>query len=71
MRFLFTDHGRLRALQRGVAGQEVELVLKAYDDERDGWIPGSRMRTGPIDGRRLAVLFFPGDPIVVHSVWWE
>ena len=71
MEFVFTDHGRMRALERGVGGQEVASVLQSYQDECDGWIPGSVIRIGRTDGKRLAVPFFPGDPLFVHSVWWE
>lgn len=68
---IFDDHGRMRALERGVSGVEVEGVLNRFDDEYDGWIAGSRVRVGRANGRRLAVLFFPGERVIVHSVWWE
>lgn len=71
MRFRFDAHGRLRALQRNVSGEEVRIVMKRYEEEYDGWIAGSRIRVGRTNGRRLAVLFFSGSPMVIHSVWWE
>jgi len=69
--FRFDDHGTMRSLERGVSGAEVEVVPQHYDEQYDGWIAGSKVRVGKTDGKRLAVLFFPGEPTVVHSVWWE
>lgn len=66
MRFVFDDHGAMRALERGINGLEVQLILKRFDEESEGWLAGSRIRVGTTNGRRLAVLFFPGDPICVH-----
>ena len=61
----------MRMLEREVSGAEVELILTKYQEEYDGWIAGSKVRVGPTNGKRLAVLFFPGATVRVHTVWWE
>ncbi len=69
-KWVFDEHGRMRAAMRAVPGVLVEIVITRWGDEREGKTPGTFIRTGIANGGRLAVLFWPGDPIVVHSVWW-
>lgn len=71
MKWRFDRHGRLRASLRNVPGALVEIALKTHDDEREGRTPGTLIRVARVNGGRLAVLFWPGRTLVVHSVWWE
>jgi len=55
---------------RGVPGAAVEVVLTSGAFDRYGWLPDSEIWRGRTNGDTLEVLLFPGDPIIVHSVWW-
>lgn len=69
--FEFTRHGARRALERKVSAREIDLVLSNPEEELEGWLAGSRIRIARTNGDRLAVLYFPGRILRVHSVWWE
>lgn len=71
MRWEFDKHGRARSTQRGIPGTLVDIVLENYDQQRAGRVEDTLIRTGDVDDARLSVLFWAGEPAIVHSVWWE
>jgi len=70
MNWSFDDHGRLRASMRSVPGVLIDIVFRTGQDVGFGKTEGTSIREGRVNGGVLGVLYWPGDPAVVHSVWW-
>lgn len=68
--WIFDSHGGLRSQLRVIPGAIVDIILDDGEDVRDGWMHDSVIRRAKINGGYAEVLYWPGDPIRVHSVWW-
>jgi hypothetical protein len=68
--WIFDPHGGMRSRVRDIPGAVVDIVLDDGQDVRDGWLEDSVIRRARINGGEAEVLYLPGDPIRVHSVWW-
>lgn len=67
-----TEDARIKMMHRGIPGALVDEVLDEGKDAGPGKVPGSQKRDLVLeDGRKVRVIFFPGDPDIVFSVQWQ
>lgn len=68
----YSRHARRRLRQRHITEAEVEAVLASHDTDRPDVLPGRRLLTGNVGGRRITVVVVEAtaaDPLVVVTVW--